>query len=130
MYAERVAFAGKDYVRDPDRTPEIVKTLSAVQTKDFYNSILTSSRLLIVVVADLDKAVIEAKVKALLDGIKVGTPFVLKKSSFSGTQNKFTSTPKTLATNYLEGITGGPQAGTKDFTAFSVAMQIFRQSTF
>jgi zinc protease len=130
MYAERVAFAGQPYARDPDGTPEIVKTLTAVQTKNYYNSILTRSRLLIIVVADLDKSVIESKIKALLNGIKPGAPFTLKKSSFSGTQNKFTSTSKVLATNYLEGITGGPQPGTKDFTAFSVAMQIFSQKHF
>jgi zinc protease len=130
LYAEKVAFAGQPYARNPDGTPEIVKTLTAVQTKAFYNSILTKSRLLIIVVADLDKALIESKVKALLTGIKAGQPFVLKKSSFTGVQNKFSSTAKVLSTNYIEGITGGPQPGTKDFTAFSVAMRIFSQKHF
>jgi zinc protease len=130
LYAEKVAFAGKEYARNPDGTPEIVKTLTATETKAYYHSILTKSRLLIIVVADLDKALIESKIKALLTGMKVGQPFVLKKSSYSGTQNKFSAMPKTLATNYIEGITGAPQPGTKDFTAFSVAMRIFRQKHF
>ncbi|RYE25132.1 MAG: insulinase family protein, partial [Sphingobacteriaceae bacterium] len=87
--------------------------------------VLTRGRMVIVVVADLDKADIENKVKNMLDGIKPGTPFTLKKSSFRIYKNTFTSTPKELATNYVEGITGAPQPGTPDFNAFSLAMRIF-----
>lgn len=124
-YAEQVAFAGRDYAKDPAGTEANLHSFTAPAAKAYYQSILTRGRMLIVVVADLDKAEIENKVKAMLDGIKVGTPFTLKKSSFRIYKNTFTSTPKELATNYVEGITGAPQPGTPDFNAFSLAMRIF-----
>jgi len=124
-YAEQVAFAGRDYAKDPMGTVESLQSFTAAATKAYYQSILTRGRMVVVVVADLDKAEIESKVKAMLDGIKPGAPFTLKKSSFRIYKNTFTSTPKELATNYVEGITSGPQPGTPDFNAFQVAMRIF-----
>jgi predicted Zn-dependent peptidase len=129
-YAEKVAFSGRDFAKDPDGTVAIIKTLTAAETKAYYQSLLSRSKLLIVVVADLPKADIESKVKAMLDGIKPGMPFGLKKSSYRIYKNTFTSAPKELATNYIEGITGGPQPGSPDFNAFSVAMKIFANRHF
>ncbi|MGI4021511.1 MAG: M16 family metallopeptidase [Janthinobacterium lividum] len=129
-YAEQVAFAGRDYAKDPAGTEASLQSFTAPATKAYYQSILTRGRMIIVVVADLDKAEIENKVKAMLDGIKPGTPFTLKKSSFRIYKNTFTATPKELATNYIEGITGAPQPGTPDFNAFQVAMQIFYDKHF
>lgn len=124
-YADSVAFAGRDYAKDPDGTVATIQSFTPEETKAYYQSILTKSRMVIVVVADLDKVEIENKVKAMLSGIKTGTPFTLKKSSFRIYKNTFTAMPKELATNYIEAITGGPQPGTPDFDAFQVAMRIF-----
>ncbi|WP_299284536.1 pitrilysin family protein [uncultured Mucilaginibacter sp.] len=129
-FAEQVAFAGRDYAKDPMGTVESLQSFTAAATKAYYQSILTRSRMLVVVVADLDKSEIENKVKAMLDGIKPGASFTLKKSSFRIYKNTFTATPKELATNYIEGITSGPQPGTPDFDAFQVAMRIFYDKHF
>lgn len=124
-FADSIAFAGRDYAKDPDGTVATIQSFTPEETKSYYQSILTKSRMVIVVVADLDKAEIESKVKAMLADVKTGAPFTLKKSSFRIYKNTFTAMPKELATNYIEGITGGPQPGTPDFDAFQVAMRIF-----
>jgi zinc protease len=124
-YANQVAFAGRDYAKDPDGSTEVIEKLTPEETKAFYQSILTRSRMLIVIVADLDKATIEQKVSQLLSTIKQGTPFELKKSLFKVYKNTFSAEQRELATNYIEGITGGPETGTPDFDAFHVAMRIF-----
>lgn len=129
-YAEQVAFAGRDYAKDPMGTVASLQSFTAAATKAYYLSVLTKSRMLIVIVADLDKAEIESKVKAMLSGIKPGAPFTLKKSSFRIYKSTFTATPKELATNYIEGITGGPQPGASDYNAFQVAMRIFYNKHF
>lgn len=123
--ADSVAFAGRDYAKDPNGTGASIQGLTPEETKAYYQSILTRSHLLFVVVADLDKAEIESKIKTILDGIKPGASFTLKKSSFRIYKNTFVAQPKALATNYIEGVTGGPQPGTPDFDAFQVAMRIF-----
>lgn len=129
-YADKVAFANRDYAKDPQGTVDIITKLTPEETKAYYQSILTRSRLVIVVVADLDKAVIEAKVKAMLSSIKQGAPFEFKKSFFRVYKNSFNAESRDLATNYVEGITSGPQPGTADFDAFNVAMRIFSNRHF
>ena len=83
-----------------------------------------------VVVADLPRADIEAKVKGLLAGVKQGAPFTLKKTFFRVYNNSFAADPRELATNYVEGVTSGPQVGTPDFDAFNIGMRIFADRHF
>jgi zinc protease len=87
--------------------------------------LLTKSRIFIVVVADLPQDAIEAKVHSMLIGMKTGTPVELKKSFFRVYNNTFKAEPKDLATNYVEGVTSGPEVDAPDFNAFNVAMRIF-----
>ncbi len=129
-YAEKIAFAGRDYAKDPDGSVEVISSLTPEETKAYYQSILTRSRMLVVVVADLDKATIERKLSQLLAGIKQGPPFELKKSFFRVYKNAFSAEQRDLATNYIEGITSGPEPGTPDFNAFNVAMRIFANRHF
>ena len=129
-YADKVAFAGRDYAKDPDGTVAILSKLTAAETKAYYNKILTKSRLVIVVVADLPRADIEAKIAAMLASVKAGAPFEAKKSFFRAYKNTFSSEKRDLATNYVEGITSGPAPGTPDFNAFNVAMRIFGNKHF
>ena len=123
--ATKVAFAGRDYAKDPNGTSEILSKLTAAETKAYYNSILTRSRMVIVVVADLDRATIEARVKTMLDGIKKGTPVEIKNTFFRVYNNSFNAEAKDLATNYVEGITSGPTLDAPDFYAFTMAMRVF-----
>jgi zinc protease len=129
-YADKIAFAGRDYAKDPSGTPAIIQKLTPAETKAYYQSVLTKSRMLIVVVANLDRADIEAKVKTMLASIKQGAPFDLKKSFFRVYKNTFSSENRELATNYVEGVTSGPTPGTPDFDAFNVAMRIFADRHF
>jgi predicted Zn-dependent peptidase len=81
-YANKVAFAGRDYAKDPNGTVDNITKITSEEAKAYYQSILTRSRMLIVIVADLDRTTIEQKVSQLLNGIKQGAPFELKKDVF------------------------------------------------
>jgi len=129
-YANKVAFAGRDYAKDPNGTVDNITKITPEEAKAYYQSILTRSRILIVIVADLDRTTIEQKVSQLLNGIKQGAPFELKKDVFRVYKSTFSAEQRDLATNYVEGITGGPEAGTPDFDAFNVAMRIFANRHF
>lgn len=124
-FANKVAFAGRPYAQDPYGTIDNVSKLTAEQTKAYYKSILTKSRMIIVVVANLDRSVIEQKVSQMLATIKQGAPYELKKSFFRVYKNSFSSEERGLATNYIEGITSGPEPGMDDYNAFYIAMRIF-----
>jgi zinc protease len=128
--AKQNAFAGKNYAKDPQGTVESVSKLTAEETKKYWQSIFTRSRMVIVIVADLDKATIEAKVKEFLAKVPQGTPFVMKKESYVAPANTFKPQQRDNATNYIQGITGGPQPGTPDFNAFVLAMRVFSSRHF
>jgi len=129
-YADKVAFAGRDYAKDPYGTVENVEKLTPEETKAYYQSILTRSRMTIVVVSSLDRATIEQRVGQLLSGIKQGAPFRLKKDFFRVYKNSIAIEPRELATNYVEGTTSGPSPGMEDYNAFNVAMRIFANRHF
>jgi predicted Zn-dependent peptidase len=129
-YANKVAFAGRPYAIDPQGTVDNIQKLTPGQTAAYYKGLLSRSRMLIVICADLDKSFIESHLKPMLDGIKKGSPFEFKKSFFRAYQNTFSSESRDLATNYVEGVTSGPEAGSPDYDAFQVAMRIFAQRHF
>jgi zinc protease len=128
--AKQTAFAGKNYAKDPQGSVETVTKLTAADTKKYFQSILTRSRLVIVVVGDVERATIENKVKELLAKIPAGVPFKAKKESYSPAANTFKSQQRENATNYVQGITGGPQPGTPDYDAFVLAVRIFANRHF
>jgi zinc protease len=123
--AKENAFAGKSYAKDPNGTVGTVSKLTAAETKKYWQSVFTRSRMVIVVVADLDKKNIEEKIKQLLAKVPAGIPFKQKRASYIPPANTFKPQPRDNATNYVQGITGGPQPGTPDFNAFVLAMRVF-----
>ncbi|MET0391973.1 MAG: pitrilysin family protein, partial [Chitinophagaceae bacterium] len=128
--SKETAFAGKAYATNPQGTVETVNKLTPAEAKKHWQSIFTRSRMVIVVVADLDKDVIEKKVKEFLAKVPAGAPFVLKKESYTPQANSFKAQERENATNYVQGITSGPQPGTPDYNAFSLAMSIFSSRHF
>lgn len=128
--AMQTAFTGKNYAKDPAGSVETVTALTATATKAYWQSIFTKSRLVIVIVADLERKIIEEKVKELLAKVPAGTPFKSTKSSYTPTANSFKPLQRENATNYVQGITSGPQPGSPDFNAFVLAMRIFSNKHF
>jgi predicted Zn-dependent peptidase len=78
----------------------------------------------------LDSTTLESKIKSFLAQVPAGKSFVVKKESYAPPANTLTPQQKELATNYILGITGAPQPGTKDYNAYVLAMRIFGMKHF
>jgi predicted Zn-dependent peptidase len=128
--AKQVAFAGKAFAISPQGTVETVTKVTAAEAKKYWQSIFTRSRMVIVVVADLDKKTIEGKVKEFLSKIPAGAPFTPKKQTYTPAANTFKSQERENATNYVMGITSAPLPGTPEYNAYSLAMNIFSSRHF
>lgn len=128
--AKQTAFAGKNYAKDPSGTVESVSKLTPAEVKKHWQSILSRSRLVIVVVGDLDKTVIESRIKEFLAKVPAGAPFKPKKESYSPGTHTFKPQERDNATNYIQGISGAPLPGTPDYNAFVLAMRIFSSRHF
>ena len=128
--ARQTAFAGRNYAKEPQGTIETVTKLTAEETKKYWQSVFTRSKMVIVVVADLNKTDIEKKVKEFLSTAPAGTPFQLKEESYMPSANTFKPKERENATNYIQGITSAPLPGTPDYNAFVLAMRIFSMRHF
>lgn len=128
--ATQMAFAGKDKAKRPEGTVASLTKLSVAETKAHYNSVCTKSRMLIIVVGEIDKTDLEQKIAAMLAVVPEGKPFMLKKETIAPAKNSFKAEKKELATNYIQGIASAPAPGTPDFNAFNLAMRIFSQRHF
>jgi predicted Zn-dependent peptidase len=128
--AKQTAFAGTSYAKEPRGTVASVTALTQAETKKYWESIFTKSRIVIIVVADLDKPSIEAKVKELLAKVPAGSAFAGQKKNYTPAANTFKAEERANATNYVRGIASGPLPGTPDYTAFSLAMSIFSSKHF
>ena len=122
---KQIAYYGKDYAKAPEGTEASLNKISAADAKAYYHSLLSRSRMSIVVVGEIDKEELEKKVHELLKDIPAGKPFTLKKETYSPMANSFKSEKKDNATNYIQAITGAPLPGSKDYNAFILAMRIF-----
>jgi len=123
--ARETAFAGRNYAKAPEGTESNLTKLTADETKAYYKSVLTKSRLLIVVVGEVDRPVLEKKIQEMLSQIPAGKPFTLKREMYSPARNSFKSEKRDLATNYIQGVTSAPQGTSADYNAFAVAANIF-----
>jgi predicted Zn-dependent peptidase len=128
--AKQTAFAGRPFAINPQGTVETVTKLNPAETKKYWQSIFTRSRIVIVVVGDLEKSVLAKQMQEFLRTVPAGTRFVPKKESYMPTANSFKAQERENATNYVQGITSAPMPGTQDYDAFSLAMNIFSDRHF
>ena len=128
--ARQTAYSGKNYAKIPEGTEATVSKLTAAETRAYYKNLLTKSRLVVIVVGELGREDIEAKVKQMLSAIPQGAPFVLKKEGYTPKANSFKSEKKDFATNYIQAVSGAPTPGTTDYNAFLLAMRIFSNRQF
>lgn len=123
--AMQTAFKGMDYAKSPEGTIENIRKLTQQETKAYYQSLLTRSRMFIVVVGDISKEDLQKKISALLAKIPQGNPVELKRGSYIPAANTFVPKQKEVATNYVMGISGAPAANSPDYFPASIASGLF-----
>lgn len=128
--AMQTAFKGMDYAKAPEGTVENIKKLTPQETKAYYQSLLTRSRMFMVVVGDLSKEDLQKKISALLAKIPQGKPVELKRGSYIPAANTFVPKQKAVATNYVMGISGAPAANSPDYFPASIASGLFYNKAF
>ena len=125
-------FAGTPYANRPQGTVETVKALTGAQLAAHLAKLRDGSRLLLVVVGDVDPAhVLELtrqQFGALPHGMYKETPY--PRPHFDAP--RLVTEQRTLPTNYLQGWFPVPSPGDKDYAAARVAMaymwdQLFKE---
>ena len=126
----RTAYAGHPYMNDPRGTAEVVSRLTAEDLRRYHKQVMETSRLLLVVVGDLDPQMLRQRIAASFGKLPRGDykPDALPEFSFPISTVEVT--PRDLPTNYIQGVFAAPGLASTDIYAMRVASSILQNRLF
>ncbi|HXI61116.1 MAG TPA: pitrilysin family protein [Pyrinomonadaceae bacterium] len=127
---EKVAYAGHPYLNRPEGTAETISKLTAEDLRAYHKGIMQTSRLLLVIVGDLDAAQLKPRIAATFGKLPKGdykAP-VLPQLAFNSSTVEVTS--RELPTNYIQGLFTAPPITSPDIYPMYVASSLLRDRVF
>ena len=127
---EKVAYAGHPYLNRPDGTAESITRLSLEDIKAYHKTTMQTSRLLLVIVGDLDATLLKPRIAATFGKLPRGeykAP-VLPQLAFSASTVEVTS--RELPTNYIQGLFTAPSITSPDIYPMYIASSLLRDRVF
>ncbi len=127
---ERVAYAGHPYLNRPQGTAETVSRLTLDDVRKYHQQIMQTSRLLLVVVGDLDPAQVRASVEKSFGKLPRGDYKVEPVPQLTFQTPTVEVTQRGLPTNYINGVFTAPPLTADDIHAMQIASSILRDRVF
>ncbi|HSS22783.1 MAG TPA: pitrilysin family protein [Pyrinomonadaceae bacterium] len=126
----KVAYAGHPYLNDPHGTAESVARLTAADVRAFHKRMMETSRLLLVVVGDLDAQALKQRIAASFGKLPRGNyqPEPLPELSFPASTLEVT--PRDIPTNYVQGVFTAPGLSAPDVYPMKIASSILQNRLF
>jgi len=126
----RVIYAGHPYLNDPRGTVESLSKVTLQDVRKFHQEMMQTSRLLLVVVGDIDPATLRGKVEASFGKLPRGTYQPQPAPQLTFAAPTLSVTPRDIPTNYVQGIFVAPALTSPDIYAMRVASSILQQRVF
>jgi zinc protease len=116
-------FAGSDYAKNPNGTATSLEGITLADVKKYYAGLLGKKKCYLVVVGNIDEEDLLNNIKTSLAKLPIGQNAKLPtfKSAFQPTA---TIKDRSIATNYIMGVTNAPKYYTTDGPLFEFAMSI------
>ena len=108
----------------PSGTPESIATLTVTQLEQYHAQQFVTSRMLLVVVGNIDRTQVEHLVRATLATLPRGRYRWTRPPAVATTGRALAVDNRSLPTNYLLGYVPGPAATDPDYAALRVATAI------
>ena len=127
---ERAAYAGHPYQNDPHGTVETISRLSVSDLKKCHQQMLETSRMLLVVVGDLEPAALQPKVEAAFAALPRGTyvPSPVPPLVFQAPAVQVTA--RELPINFVKGVYAAPPLTSPDIYPLQVATSLLEERVF
>jgi predicted Zn-dependent peptidase len=127
---ERVAYAGHPYLNNTNGTPETVGKLTPEDLRRYHGKLMETSRLLLVIVGDLNPGDVRELVAASFGKLPRGTykTEVIPQLAFD--KSSVEVTPRELPTNYVQGLFTAPSLTSPDIYAMRIASSMLRDRVF
>jgi len=127
---EKVAYAGHPYLNRPEGTAESITRLSVEDVKAYHKKTMQTSRLLLVIVGDLDAALLKPRIAASFGKLPRGEykATALPPLAFNASTLEVTS--RELPTNYVQGLFTAPSITSPDIYPMYIASSLLRDRVF
>lgn len=122
--ADSIAFAGHPYSIPVIGTEASINTLDAKALRDYHDSQVVKSRMLLVVVGDVDRAHVERLVRSSIAKMPPGNYQWTPPARLPENRGDVVMEQRSLPTNYIIGYYSGPLANTADYQALRIATSV------
>lgn len=127
---ERVAYAGHPYLNNTSGTPETVGKLTPEDLRAYHTKLMETSRLLLVIVGDLNPSDVKDLVASSFDKLPRGNYKVEAMPQLAFDKSTVEVTPRDLPTNYVQGLFTAPALTSPDIYAMRIASSLLRDRVF
>ena len=127
---ERVAYVGHPYLNRPEGTAENIRRLTAEDLRAYHQRIMQTSRLLLVIVGDLDATHLKNRINASFGKLPRGDYKAELPPPLSFPSSTVDVTSRELPTNYIQGLFTAPPITSPDIYPMRVASSLLRDRVF
>jgi zinc protease len=127
---DRAAYAGHPYLNRPEGTADNIGRLTAEDLRAYHQKIMQTSRLLLVIVGDLDAAQLKTRIAASFGKLPRGDYKPQAPPPLSFTASTVDVTSRELPTNYVQGFFTAPPITSPDIYPMRVASSLLRDRVF
>jgi zinc protease len=127
---EKVAYTGHPYLNRPQGTAESVARLTLEDVRRYHQQAMQTSRLMLVIVGDLDPATLRASIAASFGKLPRGNYVSNPVPPLSFAAPTVEVTQRGLPTNYIQGLFTAPSLTADDIHAMQIASSILQDRVF
>ncbi len=124
---DRVVNAGHPYANQVSGTISTIGAFTPADLRAYHKSIMQTSRLLLVVVGDVDANTLKARVAASFGKLPRGDYKETPYPPLDFSKSTLDVVPRNLQTNYVKGVFSAPALNSPDYSAMRVAMSILQE---
>ncbi|MGH9915199.1 MAG: M16 family metallopeptidase, partial [Pyrinomonadaceae bacterium] len=125
-----VAYTGHPYANDPDGTPASMSRLGLEDVRNYHKKIMETSRLLLVIVGDLNPQDLKGKIAETLGKLPGGNYQPVQPPTLKFDTSTVGVTSRSLPTNYVNGFFVAPSLTSPDIYPMRIAGSILRDRIF
>ena len=122
--ADSIAFSPSHYALSPAGTERSIASLSARELRRYRDTELVTSRMLLVVVGNVERAQLEKLIRGTIGRLPRGDYKWTPSTDTGPRSSAAVLVERSLPTNYIQGYYAGPSATTPDYQALRVATAV------
>ncbi len=122
--ASDLAYRGHAYALHPDGAEQSISALTADRLRQYQSTQMITSRMLLVIVGNVQRSQVEQAVTRTLGTLPRGSYVWSLPPALKPSKPDVAMAQRNLPTNYIRGFFAGPQRSSPDFPAFDFAMQV------